>query len=294
MALRIKTNLAAVRAERSLDITTNKLEDNMQKLSSGYRINSASDDAAGLAISENMRGTIRSMSVARRNAMDGMSVIQVAEGSMQEITNILIRMRELSVQSATDTIGNRERSFLNKEYNQLVEEIDRIQKTTEFNGMRLFEETPGREMDSFSIFVGVGANIAPGRDTIMLDVENLRKVSIKGLGLEIGENVGPVKLDGTFERTIAAEKMNVVDTAINRLNAMRADLGASQRRLNSTISVLRIAEENLYGTKSRIMDTDYAHETAQFVQNKILQQAGAGILKQANSSADLVLTLMEN
>ena len=266
----------------------------MSKLSSGYRINSASDDAAGLAISENMRGTIRSMAVARRNASDGVSVIQVAEGSMQEITNILVRMRELSVQSATDTIGNRERSFLNKEYNQLVEEIDRIQKTTEFNGMRLFEETPGRDLDSFSIFVGVGANLSPGRDTIVLDVKNLRQVSVDGLGLGIGKNVGPMELEGTFERTQAAEKMQVIDSAINRLNAMRADLGASQRRLNSTVSVLRIAEENLYGTKSRIIDTDYAHETAKFVQNKILQQAGAGILKQANSSADLVLGLMES
>lgn len=293
MGLRIKTNVPSLTAQRRLRDTTGEMSKNMEKLSSGYRINRSADDAAGLAISETMTGKIRSLNQAKRNASDGVSLIQVAEGSMNEISNILIRLRELSTQSASDTIGNLERSYTNKEYTQLVEEIDRISATSEFNGLKLLggaDENNG--VGELTIHVGAGDGQVPNTDTIDIDIDAIKLDAGNVLGLNKEAEIGPVEIDGSFDRETAAEKLNTLDVAIKKVAGNRALLGAKQSRLESTINNLGIQVENLSTSRSRIRDVDFAEVTADFTQNRILGQAGASVLAQASAIPELALKLL--
>ena len=293
MGLRIRTNVSSLNAQRKLSESTDKLGVNMEKLSGGFRINKAADDAAGLAVSENMRAKIRSMTQAKRNANDGVSMIQVAEAGMNEVSNILIRLRELSIQAASDTIGNRERSFANKEYMQLIEEIDRIGSVTEFNGIRLLQGGNSEgTLESLTVHVGVGDGLVENKDTINLDLSNII-IKAKNFGINTEDGIGPVDPnDESFHRDQVAPKLKVLDDALNRVNGMRAELGAKQNRLNSTINNLAIAHENVSASKSRIKDLDFAAETAEYTQNKILQQGGVSVLSQASALPELVLGLL--
>jgi flagellin len=266
----------------------------MTKLASGYRINKAADDAAGLAISETNRSKIRSLAQAKRNANDGVSLIQVAEGGMNEISNILIRLRELATQAASDTIGNAERSFTNREYTQLVSEIDRISNSTEFNGIRLLKGgNEDGDLDTLTVHVGAGDGSQENVDTLDLDVQAMKLLATDNLGLDTEEEIGPIDpKNSDFVRTTAAMKLTVIDNALSHVNGVRAELGAKQNRLNSTISSLGIMHENLSAATSRIKDVDYAQATAQFTQGRILQQSGVSVLQQASSLPELALSLL--
>lgn len=293
MGLRIRTNVPSLTAQRRLGETTDRMQSNMEKLSSGYRINKSADDAAGLAISETLGAKIRSLGQAKRNANDGISLIQVAEGSMNEISNILIRMRELAVQSASDTIGDLERSYTNKEYNELVSEIDRIANTTEFNGLNLLQGSDGNEgLENLTIHVGSGSGIVENTDTIDINIEDIKLNAAEVLGVEGGEAIGPLAADGDFSRETAAEKLSVLDDAIKKVAGNRATLGSKQSRLSSTINNLSIQIENMSTSRSRIRDVDFASETALFTQNRILAQAGSSVLSQASSIPELAVNLI--
>lgn len=292
MGLRIRTNVASLNAQRNMGISTSAMSENIAKLSSGYRINKAADDAAGLAISETMRAKTRSLDVAKRNAMDGVSLVQTAEGSMNEVSNILIRMRELATQAASDTIGNNERAFSNGEYTQLVSEIQRISNTTNFNGIPLLsgQDAVG-DGSMFTIHVGAGDGAVENTDTIQIGVEKM-KVNVEEMGLGTGSEIGPSEKGEAFTRDIAAAKLSVIDGALDRISTSRAYIGAQQSRLGSTINNLGVQMENLKSANSRIRDVDFAEETAAFTQNKILQQAGGSVLMQANQAPEVALSLL--
>jgi flagellin len=292
MGLRIRTNIASTNAQRNLGNSTNALGEDMAKLSSGYRINKSADDAAGLAISETLKAKTRSLEQAKRNANDGVSLIQTAEGSMNEVSNILVRLRELATQAASDTIGNQERSYTNREYVQLVNEIQRISNTTNYNGTPLLSGSDAVGDESmFTIHVGAGDGSIENTDTIRIGAENL-KINIEEMGLGTESEIGPVESGDSFTRETAAAKLSVLDNALQRVASNRAYLGAQQSRLNSTINNLGIQTENMKSTNSRIRDVDFADVTANFTQNKILQQAGASVLAQANSSPEIALALL--
>jgi len=293
MGLRIKTNIASLQAQRNLGLTTGAQNESMQKLSSGYRINKSADDAAGLAISETLRGKVRSLQQAQRNANDGISFMQVAEGSMNEISNILIRMRELSTQAASDTIGNVERAYTNREYTQLVDEIDRITATTEFNGMKLLQGPDANNgIEALTIHVGAGDGSVPNTDTIEFPIDNIQLSATEHLGLGNQEEIGPSIPGGDFARETAAEKLTVIDTALQTVASTRATLGAKQSRLSSTVNNLGIQIENLGAANSRIRDVDYAAETANFTQQRIMANAGVSVLSQANNLPEVVMQLL--
>jgi flagellin len=293
MGLRIKTNVPSLIAQRRLGITTSDMQSNMEKLSSGQRINKSADDAAGLAISETMTGKIRSLGQAQRNANDGISLIQVAEGGMNEISNILIRMRELATQSASDTLGNLERSYTNKEYTELVDEIDRIANSTEFNGLNLLGGADKNNgIGDLTIHVGAGDGLIENTDTINIDIESVKLDAKNVLGLNSEAEIGPMEVDGDFDRQTAADKLSIIDSAIKTVAGNRATLGAKQSRLTSTINNLGIQIENLSTSRSRIRDVDFAEVTSQFAQNRILGQAGSSVLAQASAIPELALKLL--
>ena len=263
MGLRIRTNVGSLQAQRQLGLSTDASKESIEKLSSGFRINKAADDAAGLAISETLKAKVRSLGQARRNASDGVSMVQVAEGSMNEISSILIRLRELSTQAASDTIGNMERAFTNREYTQLVDEIDRISNSTEFNGTKLLKGSDGNEgLTQFSIHVGAGDASVENVDNIIFDIDDLKIDANDVLQLGKEAEIGPIEISDDFSRETAAEKLTVIDTAINKINSSRATLGAKQSRLSSTINNLGIQIENMNSANSRVRDVDFAAETA--------------------------------
>lgn len=293
MGLRIRTNISSINAQRNMTTTGNAVRENMQKLSSGYRINKAADDAAGLAISNNITAKTRSLEQATRNANDGISLISIAESGMNEITNILTRLRELSTQAASDTISNVERSYTNREYTLLVDEIDRIANSTEWNGMKILQGAAANEgSDLITLHVGAGDGSMPNRDTIRLDIDAMSLIPDQDLGLGREAEIGPMVAGDEFERATAAEKLGVIDNALLRVSSTRATLGAQQSRLNSAVSNLGIQIENYKGANSRIRDVDFAAETASFTQNRILSQAGASVLAQANQEPEIVMTLL--
>jgi flagellin len=276
MSLRINTNVQSIAAQRHLGVNYANQNKSLERLASGQRINRAGDDAAGLAISEKLKASIRSMKQATRNANDGISLVQVAEGSFNEISNILIRMRELSIQSASDTIGDTERGFVNKEIQHLKEEINRIAEVTEFNGMKLLDgKTPNLEIQ-------VGMNNNPTQDRFIFDTQALA-TSLTHLGLE-GVS--------TLSKEESQANMAMVDAAINRVNESRASMGALQNRLSSTINNLTIYRENLEGANSRIRDTDMAEETSELTKSNILSSATLSVLGQANQNPQLALKLL--
>jgi flagellin len=276
MGLRINTNTASLNAQKNLMGTKLGLDRSLERLSSGYRINRAGDDAAGLAISENLRAQIRGLKQASRNAQDGVSLVQVAEGSLNEISSILIRLRELSVQAASDTIGPVERQFLNVEYDQLVSEIDRIADGTEFNGTQLLSGT-GSILD-----FQVGTRNDPNIDRLSFDASKADANSA-ALG---------VNLTSVADKASAQNTLSAIDQAIVSVSAMRADFGAIQNRLQSTISNLSVSVENMSAANSRIRDVDVAEETAELTRNNILLSAGTSVLAQANQTSQTALGLL--
>ena len=294
MGLRIKTNVSSINAQRRVGETNNAMKENMAQLASGYRINKAADDAAGLAISTSLTAKNRSLEQATRNANDGISLISVAEGGMNEVTNILMRLRELATQSASDTISNVERGYTNKEYTQLVDEIDRIANSTEWNGVKLFKGAEDNADGLFTIHVGAGDASMPNRDTIKLDINQMSLQADKDLGLGHESEIGPANVGDAFERGTAAAKLTVIDNALNLVSSNRATLGSQQSRLNSAVNNLGIQIENYKGANSRIRDVDFASATAAFTQNKILSQAGVSVLAQANQEPELVMSLLRN
>lgn len=306
MGVRVKTNVPALVAQRQLGNNRRDLENSLERLSSGVRINRSSDDAAGLAVSERLRSKIASLNVAKRNANDGISYIQVAEGGLNEVTNILVRMRELASQAASDTLGNRERSFLDKEFQQLSQEVGRIQATTEFNGTKLLEQTG--DAKPLRIFVGASnrGNDLEGNapdidpeadpDVLTVDLTQLEELATSLGDITNGDlAVMPGDPDGGADELGAGgtnDLFNKLDTALDSVASYRATLGSMQSRLNSTITNIDISNENLSAARSRIRDVDYASETAAFAQSQILSAAGASVLTQANQMPDMVLQLL--
>ncbi|MCB0391191.1 MAG: flagellin FliC [Bdellovibrionales bacterium] len=276
MGLRINTNTASLNAQRNLGGSKLGLDKSLERLSSGYRINRAGDDAAGLAISENLKAQIRGLKQASRNAQDGVSLVQVAEGALNEISSILIRLRELAVQAASDTIGPVERQFLNVEYDQLVSEIDRIADGTEFNGTQLLSGT-GSILD-----FQVGTRNDPNIDRISFDASKADS-NAAALG---------VNLTSVADKASAQNSLSAIDSAIVSVSAMRADFGAIQNRLQSTISNLAVSMENMSAANSRIRDVDVAEETAELTRNNILLNAGTSVLAQANQTSNVALGLL--
>lgn len=276
MGLRISTNVQSLNAQRSLYSTQLNASRSMARLSSGFRINQAADDAAGLAISENLKGQIRGMRQANRNANDGISLVQVAEGSLNEVSNMLIRLRELGVQASSDTIGDTERKFLDVEYQQLKSEIQRVTESTEFNGYELLSGTGGM------IDIQVGVNNDPFRDRISFN-SSAANASVDALGLTA---------ESLASKESAQFSLSTVDQALTSVNAIRANFGALQNRLASTSNNLLVAEENFSAANSRIRDTDVAAETSEMTRNNILLQAGISILGQANQTQQLALKLL--
>jgi flagellin len=276
MSLRIATNVQSLAAQRFLSQNNEMQNRSLEKLSSGSRINRAGDDAAGLAISENLKASIRSMKAATRNANDGISLVQVAEGSMNEISNILIRMRELSIQSASDTIGDTERGFVDKEIQHLKSEIDRIARNTEYNGTKLLDGT------SPELEVQVGMHNSPDLDRFRFDTKEL-VTTLDALGL------GGIS---TQSKGNAQENLAMLDHAIVHVNSNRASMGALQNRIMSTVNNNQVYIENLSTANSRIRDTDMAEETSELTKANILTQANVSVLGQANSNPQLALKLL--
>ncbi len=276
MGLRIATNVTALNAQRQMAVTRMNLDKSLEKLASGSRINHAGDDAAGLAISENLRAQIRGMRQSKRNAQDGVSLIQVSEGGLNEISNMLIRLRELAIQSASDTIGDTERQFADREFQSLKQEIDRIANVTAFNGTPLLNGRAG----IFEIQVGTHNN--PILDRVVYN------------GERADASLDALKLGGESVATKQGSQLSlsVIDDALVRVNSIRADLGAMQNRLGSTISNLSIADENLSSANSRIRDADIAEEVSEMTKQNILMQSGISVLSQANNTNSHALKLL--
>lgn len=306
MGLRIRTNVQSLIAQRNLAGATRATSENIEKLSSGYRINKAADDAAGLAISESLRADIRSLNQSRRNANDAVSLVQVAEGGLTEINNIMIRLRELSIQAASDTIGPRERRYVNEEFMQLKNEVDRIALATEYNGTRLLmgqgavpdelladHSRPPLEIQVGKDYYLAGDSLQSANpiNIIRLDLSNMN-ASTEGEGsLGLGSSQNPEGIN-VLTKEAAQGSIDKIDLAMQKLGEYRAVLGALQNRFQSTDSNLAIQVENLGAAKSRIRDTDFAEQTADYTQNTILSQAGASILTQANALPQVALKLV--
>lgn len=276
MGMRVTTNLASLNAQRNLLNSQMKIDSSMAKLASGSRINKAADDAAGLAISESFRAQIRSGRQAQRNANDGISMVQVAEGGLNEVGNIIIRLRELGMQAASDTIGDTERGFIDKEVQQLKNELQRISEVTTWGTTKLLNgETP-----KFDFQVGIFNN--DFADRISFDAsQNISTLESLGLaGLDYSTKVG------------AQTSLAKLDAAQTKVNEMRANLGALQNRLQSTVNNLLISDENLNAANSRIRDTDVADAASEMTRNHILLQASTATLAQANQNGALALQLL--
>ena len=272
MGLRINTNISALNTQRNLYNNTVKFNKSMEKLSSGLRINRAGDDAAGLAISENLKSDIRALNQASRNAADGVSLVQTAEGSLNEVSSILLRMKELAEQSLTGTVSDTERGYLDSEYTSLQNEINRIAGTSEFNGVSLLDGT--LDVD---IQVGIGTAAAD-----QINVTLATDMDTTGLTVTTGVDTA----------ANAATAMAEIDAAIDTVSAARADFGAVQNRLESSIRNISNTSENLSAANSRIRDVDIAMETTKMVSYQILQQAGVSILAQANMAPSLAMALL--
>jgi flagellin len=272
MAMVINTNTSAINAQRNLDRTQSELSTSMARLSSGMRITSAKDDAAGLAISEKMKADIRGLSQAERNSNDGISLVQTAEGAMDEVSGMLIRMRELAVQSANGTTDTTQKGFLDTEYQALSDEIDRIADTTTFNGTHLLNGS-----SSITLQVGIGA----GTDSqVTIAFSNIKTMT------------NAVTTGAITSATTARTAIGNLDTAINALSGQRGVFGAAQNRLESTVRNLATTRENLSASNSRIRDVDVATESVAMTRSQILMQAGTAVLAQANQLPAMALSLL--
>lgn len=277
MGMRISTNISAMNTQRSLTNSRALLDKAMAKLSSGSRINKSSDDAAGLAISENLKAQMRGLKQASRNAQDGISMIQTAEGGLGEIGNILIRLRELAIQTASDTIGDRERGLVDIEYTQMLDEIDRIAGSTEFNGTKLLSGV-GDVLD-----FQVGTKNSPELDRLSFDAS----------AADAGTVALGISLTGSLDKLTSQQSLGSIDSAINAVSALRATFGALQNRMNSTVDNIGVNLENMASANSRIRDTDIAEESSELSKQNIMLQAGTSILAQANQQPALALSLLK-
>jgi len=280
MGLIVNTNLLSLNAQRSLKTTQNKLGTSVARLSSGLRINSAKDDAAGMAISMKLSAHVRGLNQAVRNAQDGISVVQVAEGGMNEIHNILTRMRELSMQSATGTLSTSDRTALQTEFSDLKSEIDRISDTVDFNGFKLMDGS--LSATGVSLQVGINNTV---NDRIQISAATFGNIDASALGLT-------TTLSSIDSVGSAQSMLTVLDSAIGTVSTRRGNLGAVQNRLGSTIANLEIASENLSAANSRIADADFAIETANLTRSQIILQAGVAVLSQANTIPQYALQLL--
>ena len=279
MGMRIATNVSSLTSQRHLRNTRQLLDKSLERLASGYRINRAGDDAAGLAISEKLHAKTQGLMQAERNANDGISLIQVAEGGLNEVQNILVRLRELGVQAASDTVGMKERRYLNEEYQSLKEEMNRIANSTTFNGTVLLDGTGG----TFDFQINTGGDNFLGVDRISFNAFKLG-VNTDKLGLE------DVNIANKFD---SQRSLSHIDDAIEQVSSIRGELGALENRLSSTIKNISVSVENLSAARSRIKDVDIADETAQMTKYSILTQAGIAVLTQANNVPKMALQLLE-
>ena len=287
MAINIRTNLPALSAQRNLDASSNKLSTSYQRLSSGLRINRASDDAAGLAIAENLKAGSSTATVAMRNANDGISVITIADQAVNQIANVLNRMAELATQSSNGVVDNVQRSALQNEFTALASEIERIAVTTKFNGLALLD---GQKDISFQIGFD-------GSSTSQLTYGSV-DVRLAGMGLaQVGSSSATFSIIGAagneVESQVAARSaLDAIQVALTSVNQKRGGLGALENRLEVTINNLQVARENFKAAESRIRDVDVATEAAELTRLNILQQAGAAVLAQANQAPQLALQLL--
>ena len=274
MGLRVNTNIASLSAQRALANVTSKLNSSFRRLSTGLRITTAADDAAGLAISERLRAQIRSLDQAQRNTNDGISLAQTAEGALDEVNNILIRLRELSIQSANGTVSNADKNTLQEEFVALRDEINRIGLSTEFSNIKLLDGS------SSVVVFHIGAGNVAAVNQISVSLDPVLSTSLALNTLDIGSG-------GDQSLAIAQ-----IDSAINTVSSLRGTLGAVQNRLNFTIRNLAVQAENITAFNSRIRDVDVAFETARLTRNSILQQAAIAILAQANLQPQAALALL--
>ena len=274
MGLRVNTNTISLNAQRNLFNTTTRLSKSLERLSSGFRINRASDDAAGLAISEKLRKEVRSLQVAQRNALDGVSMAQIGESALEESSNLLIRMRELAVQSNNGTLGSNERASLQQEFAALQSEINRIAAVTEFNGITILQSA------------GVSIQLQVGVDAVSAD-----RITISGVQATtsaIGVATISISTAGAASAALAA-----LDSAITQVTTLRSTFGTVQNRLEATIRSIGVAVENTSAAESRIRDLDVASETAKLTREQVLQQAGVAVLAQANLAPSIALSLLQ-
>jgi flagellin len=279
MGLRINQNIAALNAYRNLSVTDSQMGKSLEKLSSGFRINRAADDAAGLAISEGLRSQVGGLKAAVRNAQDGISVVQTAEGALTEVHSILQRVRDLTVQASnTGSVNDTARGYIADEVTQLSEALSDIATRTNFNGTDLLTNTASTTPLVFQ----TGANQGETVEVNLADIE-----AVATAVATVGTNLATAGYDPT-----AATDLDDIDAEIDTVSAARAELGASQNRFESTINSLNVAMENLSASESRIRDTDMALEMVQFTRNQILSQAGTAMLAQANQGSQGVLQLL--
>ncbi|MGB0331021.1 MAG: flagellin [Planctomycetota bacterium] len=276
MGLRVNTNIASMTAQRNLSVSSGRLQGNFSRLASGLRIATAADDAAGLAISERMRSQIKSFTVAGRNAMDGVSLAQTAEGALGEVSGILTRMREITMQSANGTLSPGDRATLDNEFDQLKDEVDRIANTTVFNGINLLD---GSASTGIPIQVGIGNSATNDVINVTLDSASTSQLSIATAELNT--------------ITAAQSALASIDNAIGAVNDARGILGAQQNRMQSSLRSIQVQRENLSASESRIRDVDVATETADLTRNSIMQQAATSILQQANVQPQIALSLLQ-
>ncbi len=276
MGLRINQNVSAVNAYRNLAVTDGQMSKSLEKLSSGFRINRAADDAAGLAISEKLRGQVSGLNKASENAQNGISLIQTAEGALNESHSILQRVRELAVQSANDTNTTDDRAQIQKEVDELAKELTRISDTTQYNGQNLLDGSYSSK--SFQI----GANAGQTLTVSMADMD----------ATALGVNGTSGGIDVKTSAATASSAITTIDAAIKKVSDERSTLGAQQNRLEHTVNNLNVASENLAASESRIRDTDMAKEMMNFTRSQILSQAGTAMLAQANQAPQGVLSLL--
>jgi flagellin len=275
MGLRINTNIASINAQRNTAQVTARLARNYQRLSTGLRIATAADDAAGLAISERLRSQVRSLGQASRNANDGISLVQVGEGALNEVSNILTRLRELTIQSANGATSGNDKNTIKEEFDALVSEVNRISQSTEFNGVRLLDGS------SSTVSFQVGINSAAGIDTLSVTLTPALSTTLGLSTIDVGSGG-----DTSFA-------LVQIDAAVNSVSALRGRFGSLQNRLLSTIANIGVASESLSAAESRIRDVDVAYETAELTRNNIMQQAAVSVLAQANAQPQVALQLLK-
>jgi len=272
MAITLTTNLASLSAQRSLSLSQGKTEQTLRNISSGYRVNNAADDAAGLAVSEKLRATARSMRMAERNASDAIGLIQTAEGAMSEVGDILLRARELAMQAATETVGFPERDFIQQEISQMFAEVDRMSASTEFNGRKMLDGS-----GSFTFQVGTQDSFY---DRLQLNVSDMSGFAIGVSGVNVATVTG------------ARSALQDIDDAIQYVSEGRAELGAMSNRLETTINHLNTGRENTEAARSRIVDADIAYESAQLTKNQLMMNANVSVMAQANQAPSIALSLL--